>query len=105
MTHNLNRKKTHPHDLFNGKDLTGWYADVPAMNADTTLATPFFVRDGLLVSAGEPRGHLITDAVFQNYRLEVHYRFAARPGNAGVLIHASPPAPCTTCSRSPSRCR
>jgi hypothetical protein len=26
-----------------------------------------------------------------NYRLEVEYRFASRPGNCGVLVHASTP--------------
>ena len=45
----------------------------------------------MLVSAGEPRGHLITDEVFQNYRLEVEYRFPGEPGNCGVLVHASTP--------------
>jgi len=27
--------------------------------------------------------------VYQNYRLEVEYRFAGKPGNCGVLVHAS----------------
>lgn len=34
---------------------------------------------------------MITDSVFSNYRLEVEYRFAAVPGNCGVLVHASTP--------------
>ena len=55
------------------------------------LRNPFIVRDGLLVSLGEPRGHLITDAIFRDYRLEVEYRFPGAPGNAGVLVHASTP--------------
>lgn len=77
--------------LFNGADLTGWHADVPAMdgNPDTTL--PFIVRDSMLVSLGTPGGHLITDSVYSNYRLEVEYRFAGTPGNCGVLVHASTP--------------
>ena len=41
--------------------------------------------------AGEPRGHLITDASYQNYRLEAEYRFPGEPGNAGILVHASTP--------------
>jgi hypothetical protein len=49
------------------------------------------VRNGLLVSLGEPRGHLITDSSYRNYRLEIEYRFPAAPGNAGVLVHASTP--------------
>src|SRR5690606_13478573 len=51
----------------------------------------FIVRDGLLVSLGEPRGHLITDKSYENYRLEVEYRFPGKPGNCGVLVHASTP--------------
>ena len=77
--------------LFNGADLTGWHMDVPAMDDDTTLSPPFIVRDSLLVSLGEPRGHLITDSTFQDYRLDVEYRFPGEPGNCGVLVHASTP--------------
>jgi Domain of Unknown Function (DUF1080) len=77
--------------LFNGRDLAGWHADVPAADTTPQLGSPFSVRDGHLVIAGEPRGHLITDASHRNYRLEVEYRFTGTPGNAGVLIHASTP--------------
>lgn len=77
--------------LFNGKNLDGWHADVPKLDNDPDAKPPFVVRDGLLVSLGNPRGHLITDDQFQNYRLEVQYRFAGKPGNCGVLIHASKP--------------
>jgi hypothetical protein len=77
--------------LFNGKDLKGWHVDVPALDKNPAAKGPFIVRDGFLVSLGKPGGHLITDAAFQNYRLEVQYRFAAKPGNCGVLVHASTP--------------
>lgn len=77
--------------LFNGKDLGGWHIDVPALDKDTGARSPFLVRNGLLVSLGTPPGHLITDAVYQNYRLQVEYRFAGKPGNCGVLVHASTP--------------
>ena len=78
-------------NLFNGRDLTGWHVDVPKMDNDPEVKSPFIVRNGLLVSLGEPNGHLISDAVYQNYRLEVQYRFAGEPGNCGVLVHASTP--------------
>ena len=77
--------------LFNGKNLKGWHIDVPKMDKDPSLRTPFIVRDGKLVSLGNPGGHIITDAKYRNYRLEVDYRFAAKPGNCGVLVHASTP--------------
>ena len=81
----------HPRSLFNGHDLSGWYADVPDLDKDSTLRSPFIVRDSFLVSLGTPGGHLITDSIFKNYRLEVEYRFAGVPGNCGVLVHASTP--------------
>ncbi len=80
-----------PQSLFNGSDLSGWHIDVPAMDSNPDTINPFIVRDGMLVSLGTPGGHLITDEAFQNYRLNVEYRFAGTPGNCGVLIHASAP--------------
>lgn len=77
--------------LFNGENLNGWHADVPAADNNPDIEKSFVVSDSLLVSMGEPRGHLITDSVFANYRLEVEYRFAGDPGNCGVLVHASTP--------------
>lgn len=80
-----------PISLFNGKDLTGWHVDVPERDKNPDTKETFIVRDGLLVSLGQPRGHLITNEKFENYRLVVEYRFAAKPGNCGVLVHASTP--------------
>ncbi|MBL7858582.1 MAG: DUF1080 domain-containing protein [Cyclobacteriaceae bacterium] len=80
-----------PISLFNGQDLSGWHIDVPDMDNDSTARNPFIVRNNMLVSLGKPNGHIITDAAFQNYKLEVQYRFAGEPGNCGVLVHASTP--------------
>lgn len=77
--------------LFNGNDLTGWHVDVPDMDKDPNLKSPFIIRNGLLVSMGKPEGHLITDSVYKNYRIEIQYRFAGVPGNCGLLLHASTP--------------
>ncbi len=77
--------------LFNGKNLDGWHADVPGKDKNPDTAASFMVRDGKLVSMGDPRGHLITDSVYADYRLEVEYRFSGKPGNCGVLVHASTP--------------
>jgi hypothetical protein len=78
-------------NLFNGNDLSGWHADVPAMDKDASLKSPFIMRNGMLVSLGTPGGHLITDRIYQDYRLQVEYRFASVPGNCGVLVHVSTP--------------
>jgi len=77
--------------LFNGVDLTGWHVDVPAMDQHPDTINPFIVRDSMLVSLGTPGGHLITDSVYQNYRIVAEYRFAGVPGNCGLLVHASTP--------------
>jgi hypothetical protein len=45
----------------------------------------------LLVSEGEPQGHLITNDSFHDYRLVVEYRWPGKTGNCGVLVHASTP--------------
>ena len=97
--------------LFNGKDLSGWTMDIPQRDkagpedeaiiqngvivvntheAEWWRSIPsFIVRDGLLVSLGEPGGHLITENAYANYELVVEYRFSKTPGNCGVLVHSS----------------
>jgi len=80
-----------PLPLFNGRDLSGWHADVPAADRDAGAPASFVVRDGLLVSLGRPEGHLITDATFRDYRLLVEYRWPGEPGNCGLLVHVSTP--------------
>jgi Domain of Unknown Function (DUF1080) len=80
-----------PTPLFNGKNLDGWHTDIPAADDKENKNPSFIVRDGLLVSLGSPGGHLITDKEFSDYKLTVEYRFANKPGNCGVLVHASKP--------------
>ena len=77
--------------LFNGKNFEGWHADIPKMDTVPKTINPFIIRDGMIVSLGAPGGHLITDAIYKDFRLEVQYRFAGKPGNCGVLAHASIP--------------
>lgn len=78
-----------PTSLFNGQDLSGWHIDVPEMDTIPNTINPFIIRNGMLVSLGTPRGHLITDKIYKNYKLAVEYRFPGEPGNCGVLVHAS----------------
>jgi hypothetical protein len=77
--------------LFNGKNLDGWHADIPAKDTNAAAPDAFIVRDGMLVSKGLPEGHLISDKEYKNYRLEAEYRFTGKPGNCGILVHASKP--------------
>lgn len=77
--------------LFNGKNLDGWHTDIPAADDKADKNPSFTVREGLLVSLGSPGGHLITDKEYSDYTLTVEYRFSDKPGNCGVLVHASTP--------------
>ncbi|MEQ9425919.1 MAG: DUF1080 domain-containing protein [Cyclobacteriaceae bacterium] len=81
-------KDTQTH-LFNGKNLTGWYIDSPMLDSVANAPTPFVVKNGNLISSGEPRGHLITERSYKNYRLMARYRFIDQPGNCGILVHSS----------------
>lgn len=77
--------------LYNGKDLNNWYSDVPATDKDPNLRKSFIIREGNLISMGTPEGHLLSKERYENYRLELEYRFVGKPGNCGVLVHASTP--------------
>jgi hypothetical protein len=77
--------------LINGTDFEGWQMDVPMLDSIPDAPKPFVVKKGMLLSLGEPRGHLVTEKEYSNYRLEVEYRFSGEPGNCGVLVHASKP--------------
>jgi len=75
--------------LFNGKNLSGWVVDVPKADDNKDIQPTFIIRDGKLVSLGNPRGHLITVKEYENYQLTVEYRFTRELGNGGVLLHVS----------------
>ena len=77
--------------LFNGVDLTGWHADIPAADERAKLPASFVVEDGVLVSRGRPLGHLVTDESYRDYRLVVEWRWPGEPGNCGILVHGSTP--------------
>jgi hypothetical protein len=77
--------------IFNGQDLSGWHVDVPELDNNPNADPSFIVKDGMLISMGTPRGHLISDDEYENYRITAEYRFAEDPGNCGILVHASTP--------------
>lgn len=77
--------------LFNGKDFEGWTFDMidPAVKPETVWS----VSEGILICKGRPPGVMRTVKDFSNYELTVEWRWApgGKPGNSGVLIHASKP--------------
>lgn len=77
--------------LFNGQDLSNWHTDVPDADEDPDIKPSFSVRNGKLISHGSPQGHLISNESFRDYKLCVEWRWPLKPGNCGVLVHASTP--------------
>jgi hypothetical protein len=45
--------------------------------------------DGVIAVAGSPIGYIATKASHHDFRLHAEWRWAARPGNGGVLVHIS----------------
>ena len=82
--------------LFNGKDLTGFY---PWLK-DTKYEDPqkvCSVKDGLLRITGEVAGYLATEKPYRDYHLIAEYKWGERTygsktvRNSGILLHAVGP--------------
>lgn len=72
-------------ELFNGEDLTGLsvYIEDESYNKDSV----FMVKNGMLYTTGVPKGYIQTDGEYENYKLNVEWRWVAEPANSGVLLH------------------
>jgi hypothetical protein len=66
-------------DLFNGRDLTGW------VNINTAPET-WSVRDGMIITTGEPMGVMCTDRQFENFVLYIEWMHMEPGGNSGVFM-------------------
>ena len=78
-----------PVTLFNGENLDGWTAVLSDESVDP--AAVWSVKDGVLACTGRPSGYVKTDREFENYQLSVQWRWTGKPGNNGVLVHATTP--------------
>jgi hypothetical protein len=77
-------------ELFNGRDLEGWTYELT--EDDVPMEDVWSVRDGVLVCKGNPAGYIVTKRNdFSDYVLTLDWRWPAKPGNNGVLIHSSTP--------------
>lgn len=76
--------------LFNGRDLRGWtyHLDQPGVKMEDVWS----VKDGVLRCKGQPAGYLLTKKNnFENYALELEWRWPKKGGNNGVLVHVTEP--------------
>ena len=80
-----------PVALFDGKSLTGWSFDV--IDPQVKPADVWSVKDGMIVCKGRPPAVLRTEKDYSDYELTIEWRWApgGKPGNSGLLVHASKP--------------
>ncbi len=71
--------------LFNGKDLAGWA--IVNTHPDT-----FFVKDGEIITTGNPMGFLRTDKQYENFVLEMEWMHINKKevGNSGLFVWGDP---------------
>lgn len=86
-----------PVQLFNGKDLDGWYTFLRGHGKNHDPNSVFTVRDGILRISGEDWGCITSEEEFGDYRLEVEFRWGEithapredRARDSGVLLHST----------------
>lgn len=82
--------------LFNGKNLDGWYTFLKGKGRDNDPNKVFTVQKGLLTISGEEFGCITTNNEYENYKLVVEFKwggttFAPRTEKArdsGILLHS-----------------
>jgi hypothetical protein len=83
--------------LFNGKNLDGWYTFVRSKGKANDPDKVFSVVDGMIRVSGFEYGCITTNDAYENYTLEVEYKVGehahgSRKGKAydsGILIHSN----------------
>lgn len=88
-----------PRQLFNGRDLTGWYTFVPEFGRNQDPLRIFQVRDGVLAVSGEKFGYVSTEQEYSDFRLSVEFRWGQKKWpprenavrDAGALYHCTGP--------------
>ncbi len=84
--------------LFNGKDLSGWThylwdREAKKQDTSTPMSAVWRAEDGILYCKGMPTGYIRTVDEYENYRLELEWRWepGTEGGNNGVLVHTTTP--------------
>lgn len=76
-------------ELFNGENLDGWSPVLWSEDGsakELKMEDVWSAKDGVLICKGKPLGYLETTAHYQDFVLNLEWRWAAEPTNCGVLI-------------------
>jgi hypothetical protein len=69
--------------LFNGQNLDGW----TIVNGDETT---WVADEGKIITTGKPTGVLRTNAMYENFIIELEWRHLVENGNAGMFVWSDP---------------
>ena len=72
--------------LFNGKNFDGLIRHL-RNNQGNVDQTWTLKPGGVLACSGRPAGYIRTEKPYRNYKVHVEYRWPAKTGNNGVLVH------------------
>lgn len=83
-------------ELFNGKNLDGWYTFIKNRGRNTDPERVFTVQDGMIRISGEEFGCITTNDEYENYKLTVEFRWGEITHNpridkardSGILLHS-----------------
>jgi len=83
-------------ELFNGKNLDGWYTFIKGKGRNVDPNQVFQVKKGKIIISGEEFGCITTNEEYENYKLAVEYKWGERTfsprveraRDSGLLIHS-----------------
>ena len=82
--------------LFNGKNLDGWYTFIKDRGKNVDPKKVFTVKKGLIRISGEEYGCITSNDEFENYKITVEYKWGEltyeprvdRARDSGLLLHS-----------------
>jgi len=82
--------------LFNGKNLDGWYTFIRDKGRNNDPNKVFTVQDGMIRISGEEFGCITTNDEFENYKLVVEFKWGEttfppridKARDSGILLHS-----------------
>lgn len=93
------KRVTEKRELFNGKDLSGWYKYLTGYGRDNDPKGVFTAKDGVISIHGLGNGCITTQEAFRDYRVQVEYRWVGKSyhgrawkcHDSGLLFHSRGP--------------
>jgi hypothetical protein len=91
----INGKKSEI-ELFNGKNLDGWYTFIKERGKNVDPKKVFTVNNGMIRISGEEFGCITTNDEFENYKIEVEFKWGEitheprinKARDSGLLLHS-----------------